>query len=362
MAKSDDVEKRQKKAREEATIRESDILNAETDDYPGHYMGCDDAWDLTKFVKNLRIEMVRRTDRELEFDMIGINPSIANAFRRILISEVPTIAVDKVHIYNNTSIFQDDFLSHRLGLIPIKADPRFFEYKQEGEDETQQDTLVFELKVKCSKDPQASKETSNPDLLYLNRRVYTKHLKWIPLGTQKEMFAQNPITPVEDDILIAKLSPGQEIDVKLFCVKGIGRDHTKWSPVATASYRLLPKITLTQKVYDEQAEKLKACFSEGVIEVTEVTEEEKAEAAELDTEIGSRKAVVVNPRLDSCSRNVFRFDDLKDTVELGLIKDHFIFSIESTGGLPPEVLMEESIEIMMRKCRHFLEQLNNLVA
>lgn len=31
-------------------------------------------------------------------------------------------------------------------------------------------------------------------------------------------------------------------------MKGIGRDHAKWSPVATASYRLLPAIKLRQQV------------------------------------------------------------------------------------------------------------------
>ena len=42
------------------------------------------------------------------------------------------MAIEKVHIHNNTSIIQDEVLAHRLGLIPIKADPRLFEYKQEG--------------------------------------------------------------------------------------------------------------------------------------------------------------------------------------------------------------------------------------
>jgi DNA-directed RNA polymerase I and III subunit RPAC1 len=68
----------------------------------------------------------------MEFDLIGVDCSLANAFRRILISEVPTMAIEKVFVHNNTSLFQDEFLSHRLGLIPIKADPRIFEYKQKG--------------------------------------------------------------------------------------------------------------------------------------------------------------------------------------------------------------------------------------
>lgn len=69
---------------------------------------------------------------EMEFDMIGVRPAIANAFRRLMLSEVPTMAIEKVYIYNNTSIIQDEVLAHRLGLIPLRADPRLFEYKSEG--------------------------------------------------------------------------------------------------------------------------------------------------------------------------------------------------------------------------------------
>ncbi len=44
------------------------------------------------------------------------------------------MAIDKVFVYNNTSLIQDEVLAHRLGLIPISADPRMFEYRvhQEG--------------------------------------------------------------------------------------------------------------------------------------------------------------------------------------------------------------------------------------
>lgn len=49
-----------------------------------------------------------------------------------------------------------------------------------------------------------------------------------------------------------------------------GKDHAKFSPVATASYRLLPDITLLAPVEGEAAEELRQCFSPGVIEVQEV--------------------------------------------------------------------------------------------
>ena len=48
---------------------------------------------------------------------------------------------------------QDEVLAHRLGLLPLTADPRLFDWP--GEDwspdtGTEANTLVFSLNVKCS--------------------------------------------------------------------------------------------------------------------------------------------------------------------------------------------------------------------
>jgi DNA-directed RNA polymerase I and III subunit RPAC1 len=51
--------------------------------------------------------------------------------RRILIAEIPTMAIEKVNMWQNTSIIPDENLAHRLGLVPIKADPREFEYAKQ---------------------------------------------------------------------------------------------------------------------------------------------------------------------------------------------------------------------------------------
>uniref|UniRef100_A0A8C7YQ75 RNA polymerase I and III subunit C n=1 Tax=Oryzias sinensis TaxID=183150 RepID=A0A8C7YQ75_9TELE len=120
------------------------------------------------FQKNFRIDVVHLDENNIEFDMVGIDAAIANAFRRILLAEVPTMAIEKVFIYNNTSIVQDEVLAHRLGLVPIKADPRLFEYKNIEQEASEIDTIQLQLKIKCSRNPRASKESSDPRELYLN--------------------------------------------------------------------------------------------------------------------------------------------------------------------------------------------------
>ncbi|XP_078313478.1 DNA-directed RNA polymerases I and III subunit RPAC1-like [Crassostrea virginica] len=329
--------------RTRVTLNEHGVDNVHSTDFPGEYPGYDDSWDINKFKKNFHVDMIKMNDDELEFDMVGIDAAIANAFRRILLAEVPTMAIEKVHIYNNTSIIQDEVLAHRLGLIPIKADPRLFEYKAEGEDFSPEDTIIFQLKVKCTKNPQA-KDATDPDEVYKDHKVTTKHLKWIPMKGQDAIFKEGDLQPVTDDILIAKLRPGQEIDVRVFCNKGIGKDHAKFSPVATASYRLLPEIVLKSPITGVLAEKLQTCFSPGVIALDKVN--------------GENVARVANARKDTCSREVFRHEDLKDLVELKKIRDHFIFSVESTGILPADILVEEAIKVLMKKCRDFLSDLD----
>lgn len=43
-------------------------------------------------------------------------------------AQLPTMAIEKVFIANNTSLIQDEVLAHRLGLVPLKVDPRLFNY------------------------------------------------------------------------------------------------------------------------------------------------------------------------------------------------------------------------------------------
>ena len=52
---------------------------------------------------------------KVEFDIRGIDPAMSNTLRRIMIAEVPQMAFDRILIYNNTTLIQDEVLAHRLG-------------------------------------------------------------------------------------------------------------------------------------------------------------------------------------------------------------------------------------------------------
>jgi len=315
----------------------------------------DDPWNIESFKQKVQVKVVKVEKDNMEFDIIGIDFSLANAFRRIMLAEVPSMAVDRVFIYNNTSVIQDEVLAHRLGLIPFKADHRLFEMHKKSAEKAKdgdedpmkvdQDTLVFKLQIKCKKNARSKGAAADiGDDTYVDHKVYSKHIEWVPVHDQKNYYKASDIGPICDDILIAKLRPGQEIDIVMHCVKGIAKDHVKFQPVATASYRLLPEIVLKKPVTGEMAHRLKACFPKGVVKIDSVD--------------GKDVARVANSRRDTCSREVLRHPDLKDCVELTRVKDHFIFTVESVGALPPNVIFTEAVDILMQKCQMLIKEID----
>ncbi|KAK3393222.1 DNA-directed RNA polymerase [Podospora didyma] len=350
------------------------VTNVTSTDYPLNYPGEDHSWDIDQFRDNLRIKFHQNDPLEASFSLIGVDASIANAFRRIMIADIPTLAVETVFINNNTSVIQDEVLSHRLGLIPFRGGRdglhKFLKWWKKPTDGSSTEgthfdynTVLLSLNVACTHNENADEDETDPTKLYNHAHVYAKDIVYEPIGRQTKYFSgEDAIAPVNPDILIAKLRPGQEIDLTMHMYKGVGSDHAKFSPVATASYRLLPTITLLQPILGNDAKKFAKCFPPGVIGLETVTRKEAAKKGSgYEGHEGELKAVVKDTMKDTVSRECLRHAEFKDTVKLGRRRDHFIFSIESTGQWDSDAIFLESIAHMKEKCRRLEVQVVNMV-
>lgn len=50
--------------------------------------------------------------------------------------------------------------------------------------------------------------------------VLSSSLKWVPIGNQTDIFQETNMQPLHDDILLAKMNSGHEINLEAYAVKG----------------------------------------------------------------------------------------------------------------------------------------------
>lgn len=280
---------------------------------------------------------------DLDFDLSGVSATIANTLRRLLISEVPTMAIDTVYIMENDSVIQDEILSHRLGLVPILADARRFAFSMLPEEGSHTEpppetdaalqahlksmdtssSILMQLAVTCERDG-ASKPIT----------VHSSSITYAGPDVEPELRPR----VVHDKIVLARLNPGQSIVAALVCRKGVGKVHAKWSPVGTAAYRLLPEPVLRRPIVGEAAEALRKKCPMGVFDIEEGA------------------AIVARPRECSLCRECIR-DGGAEEVELRRVKTHFLFKVESVGQMPPQVLVREALRLVRERAERYLAML-----
>lgn len=89
------------------------------------------------------------------------------------------------------------------------------------------DTVVFDLRVKCDWRRDGARGETDPKLAYYDSDVYSGMLKWEPSGDQTQRYRGKDPMPVDPDILLVKLRPGQ-VSCDFIWVMRRGATDVQW--------------------------------------------------------------------------------------------------------------------------------------
>ncbi len=254
-------------------------------------------------------------DSLARFTLSGSSPAFANAFRRAMIGEVPTLAIEDVRIYDNTSALFDEMLAHRLGLIPLKTDLSTYKTQDTcecGGAGCPACTVTYTLSV------EGPKTVTSSDLIPADPKA----------------------APVFENIPIVKLTKGQKLVIEAKAVLNTGRVHAKWQATLVCGYKNHPVVSVS-----DVRDACGMCVEECPRDVLEVK---------------GKKVQVVEGKLPDCSMcklceraclasGIGEEPAIKITAE----PDRFIFVVEGDGSMPAK-------EIMNRGLRYIKEQADEL--
>ena len=232
----------------------------------------------------------------------------ANTIRRLILEEVPTLAVEDLEIKDNSSALYDEMLGLRLGLTPIKTDLKSYELKEN---------------CKCKGEGCARCE------LKITLKVGKKGYVY----AEEAESADPKCTFVYPKMPLTKLLSKQKIDLIMTAVVGQGKNHVKWSP-GWAYYRKEPVLTIG-KVNDVEAVAQKC--TDGVLV--------------LD---GKKLKVDQDKVYDSNLLDYYHELDKGISVEY---TDNIIFVVESWGQLSCKEILATSADILIEKIEQLEKQL-----
>lgn len=262
----------------------------------------------------IKLDIHSIDDRSCEFTVEGVHPYFVNALRRVLLAEVPKLAIDEVTFYDNTSALFDEMVAHRISLLPVPTDPATLNLAGQTDDE------------------------GNPS--YVVRYTLTKEGPGTVYSGDLE--CEDPAFAIADPkIPIVRLLEGQRLILEATAVLGTGTEHAKWQVCHAVGYKYHPTATVDNKrITPEMAEAVVASVPVGI----------------LGNDNG--KLVVLDPlgvnRADDAekiTKGAFRveYDDRK-----------FVFRFETDGSLKAEDALMKAVELLKERFKAFTDALGDI--
>ncbi len=154
------------------------------------------------------LEIVEESESRIVVKLKGVPLQYANALRRICLSGIPTFAIDDVVIIENSSVLADEGVAHRLAMLPLRTDlSRFVE---PSACDCHSELGCSKCRVLLMLDSGSSDTT----------RTITSQ----DLSSEDEV-----VKPVNPNVPIVALAPGQKLKVEAYARLGRGNEHAKWN-------------------------------------------------------------------------------------------------------------------------------------
>ncbi len=266
----------------------------------------------------MKIEVLEKDDINLRIVVRDADVPLMNALRRIVLAEVPAMAIDEVVMIENSSILQDEMIAHRLGLVPLKTD--LDEYNLPEDCDCKSEFGCPNCRVTLTINAESNEGT---------RTVYSG-----------ELVSENPaVVAVSEKIPLIKLAKGQKLKLEAYARLGKGKVHAKWQPVCVAAYKYYPKIE-APKTKCEDCQKCADICSKKVLAM----KGDKVDVREL------LQCNLCMDCVDVCPKK-------EEGIQVSWEKNDFIMNIESTGALPPQRILQEATKILDKQLNEFEEQL-----
>ncbi|XP_021618488.1 DNA-directed RNA polymerases II, IV and V subunit 3 isoform X2 [Manihot esculenta] len=281
-----------------------------------------------------RVKIRELKDDYAKFELRDTDASIANALRRVMIAEVPTVAIDLVEIEVNSSVLNDEFIAHRLGLIPLTSERAMsMRFSRDcdacdGDGQCEYCSVEFHLRAKCITDQ--TLDVSSKDL-------YSSDHSVVPVDFSDSAGYDSS---EQKGIIIVKLRRGQELRLRAIARKGIGKDHAKWSPAATVTFMYEPEIHINEDLMETLTLEEKISWVES--SPTKV----------FDFDPNTQQVIVVDPEAYTYDDEVIKKAEAMGKpglVDIRAKEDSFIFTVESTGAIKASQLVLNAIEVLKTK-------------
>ncbi|MDI9395068.1 MAG: DNA-directed RNA polymerase subunit D [Euryarchaeota archaeon] len=263
----------------------------------------------------MEVDILELSDRSAKFVLSSVSTAFANGIRRAMVADVPTLAIEYVNLYDNTSVLYDEQLALRLSLIPLVTDI---------------ETYIPQAECGCGGEGCPACELSLTLSAEGPGTVYSR-----------DLISSDPkVQPADLNVPIVELKKGQKLVLEAVAHMGYGRDNVKWQAGVACGYKNVPVISI------ENCDSCGHCAAEcpkGIIRI----EEAGARVAEEDI----IKCSFCKLCEQVCDINAINVDFQENA---------FVFTMESDGSYIAKDLALNAANVVKGKAEELISILDQL--